>query len=183
MTEAAQPDSGTLDGFLASVERRALRMAELAVGDTDEALDIVQDVMIAFVRRYRRKPADQWPPLFYRSLENRIRDWYRRQSTRNRWLLRLDDRDEPPAAERFADPAAVSPVQRMQHDAFGAALERALQRLPHRQRQAFLYRTWEGLSVADTARAMGCGEGSVKTHLSRAMGALREHLTELGHEP
>lgn len=165
-----------MDAFLGDVSTRALRMAELAVRDREEALDIVQDVMLAFARRYGRKPRDQWPPLFYRCLENRIRDWYRRQGVRSRWTLSLEQPDRPPAAQDFPDPGVPEPPRQLESGDFGDALEGALAALPHRQRQAFVYRTWEGLSVADTARAMGCGQGSVKTHLSRAMRTLRTML-------
>lgn len=178
MTQTQRSADARMDAFLAEMERRALRMAELAVRDREEALDIVQDVMLAFVRRYARKPDAQWPPLFYRCLENRIRDWYRRQGTRNRWLVWLDEPGEAPAAQRFADPHLPGPAQRLGDSDFAQALEQALAALPHRQRQAFLYRTWEGLDVAETALAMGCGQGSVKTHLFRAMQTLREQLQE-----
>ena len=167
-----------LDAFLAEVERSALRMAEFAVSDREEALDIVQDVMFAFARRYVRKPVEQWKPLFYRCLENRIRDWYRRQGVRSRWMAWLDRPDEPPMAQRFEDHGTPTPVERRRLDDFGEALGAALSALPHRQRQAFLLRSWEGLSVAEAATAMGCGQGSVKTHLSRAMKQLRERLAE-----
>ncbi|MDX1569143.1 MAG: RNA polymerase sigma factor [Xanthomonadales bacterium] len=164
-----------LDRFLQSVERQAFRMALLGVSDEQEALDIVQDVMLAFVRRYGRKPADEWAPLFFRCLENRIRDWYRRSSVRRRWMVWLDRPDQPAAAERFGS-EEPRPADAMSHDEFGVALEEALRSLPHRQRQAFLYRIWQGLSGSETALAMGCSEGSVKTHLFRALAALRERL-------
>ena len=168
-----------LDGFLRSVERRALRIAELSVGSRDEALDLVQDAMLAFVRNYAAKPEADWPPLFYRVLDSRVTDWHRRSQVRGRWLgswwpaAREDDEDPVALA---ADPVETGPLARLIGEDAGQALEGALRGLPLRQRQAFLLRIWEGLDVADTATAMRCGEGSVKTHLGRALAALRAAL-------
>lgn len=169
-----------LDGFLRSVERRALRIAELSVGQRDEALDLVQEAMLAFVRNYASKPEAEWPPLFYRVLDSRVTDWHRRSRVRGRWLAALwpsrdDDDDEDPIAAA-ADAAESGPLARLVSEDAGQALDAALRGLPLRQRQAFLLRIWEGLDVADTATAMRCGEGSVKTHLWRALNALRTVL-------
>lgn len=173
-----------LDEFLASVERRALIIAEYATRDCEEALDVVQDVMTAFVRRYRAKPAGEWRPLFYRALDNRIKDWHRRRQARFRWfglkLARRED-DAPEPVEALADPRQPGPERAGYSDELRDALEQALIGLPERQRQAFLLRTWEGMSVAETASAMNCSEGSVKTHLSRAMHTLRQLLER--HRP
>lgn len=169
-----------LDAFLRQVERRALRMAELSTQNRDDALDIVQDAMLVFVRNYQNKPSADWTPLFYRVLDSRLTDFHRRHQVRSRWLSWLpigrdQDDDSDPIAE-LPDPGEVAPWQRIADGETGQALDAALKALPGRQRQAFLLRVWEGLDVADTARAMGCGEGSVKTHLSRAMAALRSQL-------
>jgi len=172
--------NAALDRFLAGVERRALRMAEFATGSRDEALDIVQDAMLVLVRRYGRHGEGDWPPLFHRILQSRILDWHRRRKVRNRWLAWLgpdaDDDEDPLAA--LPDPRARRPEDELGNTRAGAALEEALQRLPLRQQQAFLLRTWEGLDVAETAAAMGCSEGSVKTHYSRAVHTLRELLED-----
>ncbi|AVQ00232.1 RNA polymerase sigma factor [Ahniella affigens] len=169
-----------LDAFLKQVERRALRMAELATQSRDDALDIVQDAMLVFVRNYQDKPSNDWVPLFYRVLDSRLTDYHRRHQVRSRWLAWLpvgrDQDDDGDALAELPDPADVAPWQRIADGETGQALDSALKALPGRQRQAFLLRVWEGLDVADTARAMGCGEGSVKTHLSRAMAALRTRL-------
>lgn len=171
-----------LDGFLRQVERRALRMAELATQQRDDALDIVQDAMLVFVRNYQDKPESDWTPLFYRVLDSRLTDFHRRGQVRGRFLAffgigrRDDGEDDGDAVAELADPADVAPWQRIADGETGQALDAALKALPERQRQAFLLRVWEGLDVADTAKAMGCGEGSVKTHLSRAMAALRARL-------
>ena len=185
----ATPRAGTpaarnhdaLEAFLRGIERRALRMAELAVGGREDALDIVQDCMLAFVRNYRDKPAADWAPLFHRVLDSRVLDFHRRHQVRSRWLgwidrlVGRDEVDEDPLAN-IADAHAPQPWQAVADGETAKALDAALRALPNRQRQAFLLRVWEGLDVADTARAMACSEGSVKTHLSRAMTALRAQL-------
>jgi len=179
-------DPLALDRFLAGVERRALYQARIATGSTEEALDLVQDAMLALVRAYRRRDAAEWGPLFHRILHSRIRDWHRRRVVRERvrgWFGRRgggrnDDGDNAADwIEAVPDPAP-GPDGIVAGARTAAALAQALRALPLRQQQAFLLRTWEGLDVRQTARAMGCSEGSVKTHLSRATAALRERLGE-----
>jgi RNA polymerase sigma-70 factor (ECF subfamily) len=164
------------------VEKRAYRMALFAIKDVDMALDIVQDAMLDFVRRYRNKPETEWPPLFFRVVQSRISDAHRRKSVRSRimsWLGRDDeDGEAKDLVETAPDPRGVSPLLSLERQALGAALEEAIGSLPLRQQQAFLLRSWEGLDVAETARAMGCGDGSVKTHYFRAVQALRKQLEE-----
>jgi RNA polymerase sigma-70 factor (ECF subfamily) len=166
------------------VEKRAYRMALFAVKDVDNALDIVQDAMLDFVRRYRHLPAGEWPPLFFRVVQSRICDAHRRRSVRNRimsWLGRDDGDDEAhDLIENAPDPAGDSPLKALERQALGTALETAIGLLPLRQQQAFLLRSWEGLDVAETARAMGCSDGSVKTHYFRAVQALRKQLEGFG---
>ncbi len=181
-TLAADGAQRQLDPFLRGVERRALRMAEFSTGNRDDALEIVQDSMLAFVRHYADKPQSEWTPLFYRVLDSRILDFHRRRTVRSRWLSWLPighHQDEDTAGDPLAliaDETEPGPMQRLADDETGGALEVALKALPLRQRQCFLLRVWEGLDVADTALAMQCSEGSVKTHLSRAMSALRLRL-------
>jgi len=177
-----------LNQFLAEVERRALRIAEIAVRDRDEALDLVQDAMIKLVRNYAERPGDEWAPLFYRILQNGVRDWHRRQKVRNRvmvWFGRGLSRDpsrgpstddDYDVAANAPDPAGRSPDQQLQTSEAMQHLEVSVHELPGRQREAFMLRTFEGLDVAGTAVAMGCSEGSVKTHYSRAVHALRNKL-------
>ena len=169
-----------LNRFLAEIERRALRIAEIAVRDRDEALDLVQDAMIKLVRRYGDRPHEEWTPLFYRILQNGIRDWHRRQTVRTRvmaWFGRPGARDEDyDAVAQAPDPLARTPEDELQADQAMQRLESAVRTLPRRQREAFMLRTFEGLDVAGTAVAMGCSEGSVKTHCSRALQTLREKL-------
>ena len=171
-----------LDQFLAEVERRALRIAEIAVRDRDEALDLVQDAMIKLVKSYGRRDSAEWPPLFYRILQNGVRDWHRRQAVRNRVMVwfhkaKSDDKDYDVVAAA-PDPAGRAPDEELENSEAMQEMEIAVHALPTRQREAFMLRMFEGLDVAGTAVAMGCSEGSVKTHYSRAVHALREKLGE-----
>ena len=171
-----------LNQFLAGVERRALRFAEIAVRDRDEALDLVQDAMIKLARNYAGQPEEEWTPLFYRILQNGIRDWHRRRMVRNRvmvWFGRSStpDDDYDPVAQA-PDPMGRTPDEQLESQQAMQTLEHAVSELPARQREAFMLRTFEGLDVAGTAVAMGCSEGSVKTHYSRAVHTLRDVLGE-----
>ena len=171
-----------LNQFLASVERRALRFAEIAVRNRDEALDLVQDAMIKLARNYAGQPEAEWTPLFYRILQNGIRDWHRRQMVRNRVMVWFGRTAEPsddydPIAQA-PDPMGRTPDEQIESRQAMERLEQAVADLPARQREAFMLRTFEGLDVAGTALAMGCSEGSVKTHYSRAVHTLRDVLGE-----
>jgi RNA polymerase sigma-70 factor (ECF subfamily) len=183
MTGAKDEQQRAMDRFLASVERRSLVMAEIAVRDREEALDLVQDAMLAFVRRYSGHREGEWPPLFHRVLQNRIRDWHRRNKVRSRWRGWLsggfrDEGDEIDPIQTAPDRPQVAPDQTTERHHASDALIAAVETLPLRQQQAFLLRTWEGLGVAETAQAMGCSDGSVKTHLSRALQSLRNQLED-----
>lgn len=173
-----------LDRFLSSVEKRAFRIAQIATSNSDEAFDIVQDAMFKLVEKYSGKSEAEWQPLFHRILQSRIRDWYRRNSVRNRfrsWLSSSLEDDEDPI-QLAEDTAGRSPEMELQTGRSIEALEAALQQLPLRQQQAFMLRAWEGLDVRETAAAMSCAEGSVKTHYSRAIHSLRDTLGEHWHE-
>jgi RNA polymerase sigma-70 factor (ECF subfamily) len=178
-SEARPQIAESLDDFFKQVQQRALGMARLATGSTDDALDLVQDAMCAFVRAYRNKPAEDRKPLFYRCLDNRILDWHRKRQRHGRWMLPwgsgAEQHVDGPDAGAVAAPA-LRP-DNVQADAdFARALDQALQALPTRQRQVFLLRAWEGLDVAETATALRISGGSVKTHYFRAMNALRQAL-------
>ncbi len=171
-----------MNAFLKGVERRALRFAEIAIRDRDDAMDLVQDAMIKLAQKYAGKPEDQWAPLFYRILQNGVRDWHRRQAVRNKVMVwfgksQRDGEDYDPVAAA-PDPLARRPEDALQTDSAMGELQNALERLPARQREAFMLRTFEGLDVAGTATAMGVSEGSVKTHYSRAVHTLRDELGE-----
>lgn len=177
----ARETPATLDAFLAQVERRAFRMAELQLRHREDAMDAVQDAMLRLVRHYRDKPAAEWAPLFWGILRRRVVDLQRRRKVRSivvGWLGggRDDDGDEMPAWEP-ADPGQ-DPLGRLHDVQSYADMAAAVRQLPTRQREAFMLRMLEGLDVAETARAMGCSEGSVKTHLSRAMHHLRDQLED-----
>jgi len=165
-----------MDRFLSDVERRAYRIAVIAVRNADDALDIVQDTMIRLVRSYAQRAESEWTPLFYRILQNRIRDHQRHQSVRHRvltWFTSRDGEDDVDQVAQAPDPVAVQPDRQLALDNAMIALEWAVKELPARQQQAFLLRTIECLDVAATAKAMGCSDGSVKTHYSRAVRSLR----------
>ena len=172
-------DSGIeMEAFLRDVETRAYRIALVTIRDADEALDIVQDAMIRLVRRYSDRSAEEWRPLFYRILKNRIRDWQRRSIVRGRvmsFFSGTEDEHYDPVAQAPGSPAD-NPLEEVARSDAMESLEEALRGLPGRQREAFMLRNFEGLDVAETARAMGCSEGSVKTHYSRAVHKLRELL-------
>jgi RNA polymerase sigma-70 factor (ECF subfamily) len=173
-----------LEKFLAEIERRAFRMAQVALRDPDDAMDVVQDAMLKLARNYGSKPSEQWRPLFYRIMENGIRDLQRRRAVRKRFMTWLPGPKEDPdqeaqdPLENVADGGPDAPEMLMQAEAM-QKLESSLRELPARQREAFMLRNFEGLDVAGTAAAMGCSEGSVKTHYSRAVHALRDQLGEV----
>jgi len=176
--------------FLAEVERRAFKQAVFAVRDEDSALDIVQDAMLRLAEKYADKPSAELPMLFQRILQNAIHDHFRRQKVRSTWTTLLsalgqkEDKDEDfdplETLPARADSKRTDPAQQHEQAQTVALVEQALARLPARQREAFLLRYWEELDVAETATAMGCSEGSVKTHCSRAVHALAEMLKAKG---
>ena len=154
-------------------------MARLATGNTEDALDIVQDAMYKLVEKYGSRPEPEWGPLFHRILQSRINDWHRRTSLRDRfrsWLGISEEGNDP--IQELPDKHDGNPEHLLQSNRRIDQLEKAVHGLPVRQQQAFLLRTMEGLDVRETARAMGCSEGSVKTHYSRAIHTLREKLGE-----
>ena len=131
------------------------------------------------VTRYGNKDAEHWGPLFHRILQSTIRDWYRRNKVRNavrHFFLASSTDDDSNPMDEFADLSQAEPEQQLKEQQTMIALDQAIHQLPLRQQQAFLLRQWEGLNVAETASAMGCSQGSVKTHLSRAIAALRNEL-------
>jgi len=173
--EAAQ----SLEDFLQSIERRAFKTAYISTSSKEDALDIVQDSMMNLAQKYADKPTNEWPMLFQRILQSKIRDWYRRQKVRNQWRTFFKGQnDEDDLVESAPDLNNNKPDDKFIQTQAMHTLENALQNLPLRQRQAFLLRTWEGMDVAETAEAMQCSQGSVKTHYSRAIHTLREILED-----
>jgi RNA polymerase sigma-70 factor (ECF subfamily) len=181
-----------LSDFLASVEKRAFKQALYAVRNEETALDIVQDSMMRLSEKYGDRPVSELPLLFQRILQNAIRDFYRRTRTSMGHTIPLsslesdnEDPDDPLDTLDVAEehhPFATPTAALLQTETLGL-LEEALQNLPPRQREAFLLRYWEGLDIAETALAMGCSEGSVKTHCSRAANTLAGVLTAKGLRP
>ena len=180
-----------LDAFLADVERRAYKTAWFAVHNEENALDIVQDSMLKLAENYGDRPAEELPALFQRILQTTIRDFYRRTKVRSTWTTLFsalggnsgDDEDDQDRIDRLRDPNAepqITPETALEQRRLLEILENELAKLPARQREAFLLRYWEGLDTAETAEAMGCSQGSVKTHCSRATQALAAALKEKG---
>ncbi len=179
-----------LSRFLAEVERRAYKQALFAVRDEHAALDIVQDAMLKLVANYGDKPAAELPLLFQRILQNTIRDHYRRLKVRSLWTTlfsslapRHDEQEQDPLdtlQDKTNPSQPAQPDASLEQSQLLAAIEEALTALPMRQREAFLLRYWEDLNTAETAAVMGCSEGSVKQHCSRATHALAERLNRKG---
>jgi RNA polymerase sigma-70 factor (ECF subfamily) len=163
-----------------------------AVRDEEAALDIVQDAMLRLAEKYGARPAGELPMLFHRIMQNAIRDWYRRQKVRSLWTTLLsslspgrgDDDDEQDPLETMlpegGSNSQEAPAERFEQAQVLEIIEQEISRLPARQREAFILRYWEELDVAETARAMNCSEGSVKTHCSRAAHALQAALSARG---
>jgi len=165
-----------LNRFLADVERRAFQMAKFATRSRDDALDLVQEAMFQFVRRYSIRPREEWSVLFYRVLRSRIIDWYRRTFVRRKiltWLGRPEEEDSEDPLQRMPDTGNPNPSDHVLRQEKRGVLEKAIRALPLRQQQAFLLRAWEGMDLKQTAFIMKCSEGSVKTHYSRAVHTLR----------
>jgi RNA polymerase sigma-70 factor (ECF subfamily) len=190
-TEDPLASRSELSAFLAGVERRAFKQAVFAVRDEEAALDIVQDAMLRLAEKYGNRPVGELPMLFHRIVQNAIRDWFRRQKVRSLWTTLLSSlgpgRDDDPDQDPLE---TLQPGERPEVDDGPAAqfeqaqvleiIRQEVARLPERQREAFILRYWEELDVAETARAMSCSEGSVKTHCSRAAHALQQALTARG---
>ncbi len=181
---SADATNRALDVFLAGVERKAFRIAQLGLRNEADALDAVQDAMMKLVQSYAARPAAEWPPLFYRILENVIRDMQRRRTVRGRVMAWLpaklgDEDDELPDPMAMAESPQPQPPRQLEMNEAIDVLEQAIAALPARQRQAFLLRNFEALDTAATAAAMGCSEGSVKTHYFRALETLRARLGDV----
>jgi RNA polymerase sigma-70 factor (ECF subfamily) len=180
-----------LSDFLKSVEKRAFKRSVYHVRDEEAALDIVQDSMMKLAEHYGDKPLEELPMLFQRILSNCTLDWFRRQKTRNALFSNLADFESDPqessdfdlletylasdASERVESAEDVTRRAQILRE-----IETQIQALPARQREAFLMRYWEDMDVAETATAMGCSEGSVKTHCFRAVQALSQALKARG---
>jgi len=195
--EQQRPGEGTLasrselSAFLEGVERKAFKQAVYAVRDEEAALDIVQDAMLRLAEKYGERPLAELPLLFHRIMQNAIRDWYRRQKVRSLWTnlfsslggRRGEEEDQDPLETlEAADGSNIeeSPQVQLERSQVLEIIEQEISKLPARQREAFMLRYWEELDVGETAKAMGCSEGSVKTHCSRATHALAGALKARG---
>jgi RNA polymerase sigma-70 factor (ECF subfamily) len=176
--------------FLTSVERRAFKQTTFALRDDQSALDVVQDAMLKLVEKYSERPVSELPMLFQRILQNTMRDYWRRQKVRNLWTTLLssfsvigdDGQDSDPLEVLSGNRTSIddAPDQQLDRQQAIGLIEDALKKLPARQREAFLMRYWEEMDVAETAIAMGCSQGSVKTHCSRAVRSLSLILAKTG---
>lgn len=178
-----------LSDFLETVERRAFKQTAYAVRDDHAALDIVQDAMMKLAEKYGDKPAEELPMLFQRILQNTMRDFWRRQKVRNIWTTLLssfgggeDGEERDPLETIDVEDNSDEPSAQLERSQTIKIIEKALEKLPARQREAFVLRYWEEMDVAETAKAMGCSDGSVKTHCSRAVHSLAIELKKQGLE-
>ena len=168
-----------LAGFLADIEKRAFRMTELAVGNKDDALDILQDALCRLVERYGMRPSEEWGPLFRTILHSQIQDWRRREAVRRRfrtWFTHSGNEEDSDPVQQVADDQRPGPERELSNRRSMKILGRALRHLPARQQQAFMLRVFEGLDIEGTAQIMRCTAGSVKTHFFRAVHTLRVEL-------
>jgi RNA polymerase sigma-70 factor (ECF subfamily) len=177
-----------LSDFLREVERRAFKQTVYAVRDEHAALDIVQDAMLKLAEKYANNPVTEYPMLFQRILQNTMRDFWRRQKVRNLWTTLLSsfgagkdgEEDHDPLDTIDVEDESDNPVVQLERSQTIAIIEKAIEKLPARQREAFVLRYWEDMDVAETASVMGCSQGSVKTHCSRAVHTLAELLKNQG---
>ncbi|MBU0749122.1 MAG: RNA polymerase sigma factor [Gammaproteobacteria bacterium] len=183
-----------LSDFLKSVEKRAFKRSVYHVRNEEAALDIVQDSMLKLAEHYGDKPANELPMLYQRILSNCTLDWFRRQKTRNALFSSMSDFEGPgedgmdfDLLEAYSGPEngerAESAEDLTRRAQIFHGIEAEIAELPPRQREAFLMRYWEEMDVAETAAAMGCSEGSVKTHCFRAIQSLSKALKAKGIEP
>lgn len=185
--------SQELTRFLVDVEKRAFKQAMYAVRDPDAALDIVQDSMIRLAEKYGDHAVEEFPPLFQRILHNIINDWFRRAKVRKHWTILFSQLFSEKQGDEVNEAELVDTIAIREKNTFGehagdtlerfqllSIIEFEVQKLPLRQREAFLLRYWEEMDVAETANIMGCSEGSVKTHCSRAVQALSKALQNQG---
>jgi len=178
----------SMEEFLKVIERRAFHMARMATGNNDTAMDIVQDSMYKLVEKYADRTAQEWKPLFYRILNSKTIDYYRRKAVRDRvfpWSRYTSNGDSDQNVDIVdLTPGRISdtPDEMLMRTQRIDKLTQSVNALPRRQREAFMLRCWEGMSTIETAEAMKCSQGSVKTHYSRAMHTLRDLLEDYNYD-
>ncbi len=188
--KATQVELGysSIEEFLKTIERRAFHMARMATGNADSAMDIVQDSMFKLVEKYAHKTPQEWKPLFYRILNSKTIDYYRRKAVRDKvfpwskYVVNTDSDQATDIVDLTAGRLSETPDEMMMRSQRIDKLTDAVNALPRRQREAFMLRCWEGMSTIDTAMTMKCSEGSVKTHYSRAMHSLRDMLEDYNYD-
>jgi len=167
-----------LDAFFRDCQKQAYSIAYVSVKNKSDSLDIVQNTMMAFIKYYQTKPEDQWRPLFYKVLQNKINDHFR---SKKRWFnlfSHTNEEIEDPITE-INENRRDSPNKNFENNEINIHVSQAISQLPERQRQAVVYRLWQGFSVKETADIMKISQGSIKTHLSRALSNLKGQLGEI----
>ena len=176
--KVTQDQRQELADFYRHIEQRAYRMAMIETRNSSEAIDLVQDAMESLMNKYLSRPKQEWRPLFYRILQNKIKDWQRKGIFRSRFY----DHQSKDAEYNVIDTSVASPLatpeEQLTGDLSMRRLQKAMNQLSSRQRQTFLLRVWEGFNEKETAQIMKCSKGSVKTHLSRAIQSLRTQLED-----
>lgn len=181
---AANDNYQTMEQFLRHIDQRAFHFVRASVGNIEDTHDIVQESMYKLVQKYADKPTVDWKPLLYKIMSSKIADFHRRRAVREKILFQAPahpDQDEDYLQTQVLAGVALdsdTPLPSLESERRIDHLTETVKSLPARQQQAFMLRCWEGLSTRDTAIAMSCSEGSVKTHYSRAMSRLREQLEE-----
>lgn len=177
--KVTQDQQEALGQFYSSIEKRAYRMVLFETKNSSDAIDLVQDAMEALMKRYKDRPKNEWRPLFYKILQNKITDWQRRSILRNKlfWTPSREEHDDQSIPYDDAS-SPMKPEEHLNNELSIEKLQSLLVQLSPRQRQTFLLRVWEGFDVKQTAKIMKCSSGSVKTHLSRAMEYLRTELQD-----
>lgn len=177
--KVTQDQRQELADFYREVEQRAFRMVMIETRHSGDALDLVQDAMESLMKKYVHKPSAEWRPLFYRILQNKIKDWHRWGSVRAKFHLSKPEQENGEDwLESQVASTQATPQENFQGEVSMRSIQLALNQLSLRQRQTFLLRVWEGFSVHETAKIMKCSSGSVKTHLSRALQSLQNQLDD-----
>ena len=177
--KVTQDQRRELADFYRQIEQRAYRMAEIETRNSSEALDLVQDAMESLMKSYLGRPMTEWRPLFYRILQNKIKDWHRKGKFRSIFISSNNEDANMDALESQVSTSQRSPEEELRGEVEMQRLQAALNQLSVRQRQTFLLRIWEGFNEKETAHIMKCSKGSVKTHLSRAMQSLKAQLQDI----
>lgn len=179
--KVTQDQRQELAKFYSQIEQRAFRLALIETRNSSDALDLIQDAMESLMRRYLEHPSQEWRPLFYKILQNRIKDWHRWSGLRAKLHLPKANKQELSQEEYQIESSDMTPIEQTEQDFTLEKLQHVLSKLSFRQRQTVLLRAWEGFSVEETAQIMKCSQGSVKTHMSRALNTMKSLMDE-NHE-